>query len=103
MSARLCGLLVQEGGGALAAVHAVEVGGHEGAWAAAGALLAETLDLSVVVHLENRHQGKARLGQSVCVCVRVVLGSGTRLGMPARHGPKGDMDTVRALNLTVPS
>jgi hypothetical protein len=44
-------LLVQEGGGALAAVHAVKVGGHEGAGAAVGALLAQALNLAGGVHL----------------------------------------------------
>ncbi len=44
-------LLKQEGGGALAAVHAVKVGCHEGARAAVGALLAQALHLARVVHL----------------------------------------------------
>ena len=51
-------LLHQVGGGALAAVHAVKVGGHEGTRAAGGALLAETLDLARVIHLCRKRNGK---------------------------------------------
>lgn len=46
-------LVVQEGGGALAAVNAVEVGGHEGARAAVGALLAQALNLAGGVDLQR--------------------------------------------------
>jgi hypothetical protein len=41
----------QVGGGALAAVHAVKVGGHEDARAALGALLPQAGHLAGVVHL----------------------------------------------------
>lgn len=49
----LAHLLKQEGGGALATVYAVKVGGHEGTRAALGALLAQALHLARVVHLQD--------------------------------------------------
>ena len=46
-------LVEQEGGGALAAVDAVKVVGHEGSGAAVGALLTQALHLAGVLDLEE--------------------------------------------------
>lgn len=48
---------IEEGGSALSAIHAIKVGGHEGAGAALRALLAQALNLAAGINLQvhNMH------------------------------------------------
>lgn len=71
-------LLVDVGQVALAAVDAVEVGGHEDAWAALGAHLAEALHLAGVVHLVELEDAQLHL----LVLVLLLLGLGVGLLLP---------------------